>query len=111
MKLRHKSAIVVFALALLLAVALVVGSTSLIRQYTIAGSTQYAQTVAEMVRSALTESMLNGTTATVARLKARLAETSGLVGINVARSPANIDQFGDGSAGPPHLDQISQDVM
>jgi diguanylate cyclase (GGDEF)-like protein len=111
MKLRYKMGLAVFGFAVVLAVLLVAISSSLIRAYTIHGSTQYANTVAEMVRTALTESMLDGTTPTLPRLKARLAETAGLSGLSVDRAPAIIDQYGAGPAGSPHLDGISAEVI
>jgi len=103
--------LVVFLLTAVLAVVLVLISSTLIRSYTLHSATQYAQTVAEMARTALTESMLNGTTQTLPRLKSRLAETQGLVGLNVERSPANIEQFGPSQEGLPHLDAISSEVI
>jgi diguanylate cyclase (GGDEF)-like protein len=111
MKLRHKMGLAVFGFAAVLAILLVAVSSTLIRAYTMHGSTQYANTVAEMARTALTESMLNGTTQTLPRLKARLAETAGLAGLHVDRSPANIEQFGTGAAGAPHLDAVSAEVI
>ena len=111
MKLRHKMNLAIFSFAITLAALLVVISALVIRTYTIHGSTQYAETVAEMVRTALTESMLDGTTASLPRLKARLAEASGLASLSVDRSPANIDQFGASPAGMPHLDGISAEVI
>jgi diguanylate cyclase (GGDEF)-like protein len=111
LKLRYRSALVVLVLAVVLAFGLIAGSRALIRAYTIAGATQYAQTTAEMVRTALTEAMLNGATASLPRLKMRLAESSGLNGIDVVRSTAVTEQFGTGVAGTVPLDPVSARVM
>lgn len=114
MRLRQKTGWVVLTASLVLVGILLVTSTLLFRQYTIDGATRYARTVAEMVRTALTESMLNGTTATLDRLLTRLADTEGLSVIRVIRSPQVVEQFGPGGqATRPKAaaDELDEEVL
>ncbi len=111
MRLRQKTGLMVVGGSVVLAVVLVLATGWLVRYFTIAGATRYAQTSAEMTRVALTEAMLNNATDKLDRLLARLAETRGLAEVRVARSPRVVQQFGPGPTRSQQADEIDEQVL
>lgn len=80
----------------LLVLALIAISLYAFRIFSISTATENLRTAAEIVRVALTESMINGTIDKRESFLKRLLEIKGLKSANVVRSPFVVQQFGTG---------------
>lgn len=81
------------------------------RIYSIATTTEHIRTAAEIVRVALTESMINGVINQRAGLLERLMEVQGLRSARVIRGPLVEHQFGKGLSREKPADDIETRVL
>ncbi|SEI74574.1 diguanylate cyclase (GGDEF) domain-containing protein [Allopseudospirillum japonicum] len=81
------------------------------RDFSIRAATEHTRTTAEMIRVALTESMLNGTMDTRHSLLERIAGVEGLDEARVVRGDAVKEQFGEGIAMETQADRLDYQVM
>ena len=111
MKLHAKVSMFFAVLSAGLAAAVVAIGLYSFRNYTVATATEQIRTAAEIVRVALTESMINGVIAQRAELLERLMEVQGLRSARVIRGPLVEHQFGKGMAREQPADDIEQRVL
>jgi diguanylate cyclase (GGDEF)-like protein len=111
MKLHAKVSVFFAVLSVGLAAAVVAIGLYSFRTYTIATATEQMRTAAEIVRVALTESMINGVIAQRAGLLERLMEVQGLRSARVMRGPLVEHQFGKGMSREQPADEIESRVL
>ncbi|MCL2345846.1 MAG: diguanylate cyclase [Desulfobulbus sp.] len=81
------------------------------RSFSIAAATEHIQTVAEVVRVHLTESMLNGVIDKRANFLQQLVKLHGLESARVIRSPEVDRQFGKGLHAEMAADELERSVL
>jgi diguanylate cyclase (GGDEF)-like protein len=111
MNLRGKITLVMSLLVAMLIVVLVAISLYSFRAYSLASSQEHVRSTAELVRVALTESMINGVIDKRDGLLKRLKEVDGLKSARVVRSPLVDRQFGPGQAHEAPADDIERTVL
>jgi diguanylate cyclase (GGDEF)-like protein len=111
MKLHAKVSVFFTVLTVCLTAALVTIGLYSFRNYTVATATEQMRTAAEIVRVALTESMINGVIGQRAELLERLMEVKGLRSARVIRGPLVEHQFGKGMAREQPADDIERRVL
>ena len=111
MNLRKKITVVMASLAAVLIVVLVTISLYSFRAFSIASATEHLRSSAEIVRVALTESMINGVINKRESLIQRLKEVDGLKSARVVRSPLVGKQFGQGMAHEEPADEFERAVL
>jgi len=111
MKLNAKVTVFFAVLSTALVAALVSIGLYSFRSYTIATATEQIRTAGEIVRVALTESMINGVIAQRAGLLERLMEVQGLRSARVIRGPLVEHQFGKGMSREQPADEVEGRVL
>ncbi len=111
MKLHAKVSVFFAVLSACLVAALVTIGLYSFRNYTVATATEQIRTAGEIVRVALTESMINGVIAQRAGLLERLMEVQGLRSARVIRGPLVEHQFGKGMSREQPADDIETQVL
>jgi diguanylate cyclase (GGDEF)-like protein len=110
-QLNRKSALSAVMLMGGLLVVLVGVSLVAFREFSIRAAQADAQTAAEIVRVALTESMLNGTIKQREQLLNRLGQVQGLKSARVVRGPQVAAQFGPGLSLEQGQDDVESSVL
>jgi diguanylate cyclase (GGDEF)-like protein len=111
MKLHAKVTVFFAVLSACLIAALVTIGLYSFRTYTVATATEQIRTAGEIVRVALTESMINGVIAQRAGLLERLMEVQSLRSARVIRGPLVEHQFGKGLSREQPADEIEAQVL
>ena len=96
LKLQTKTLLALASVMLVLIFVITLASLASFRDFSIRAATEQTRTAAEMIRVALTESMLNGTIHERDSLLNRIAQIDGLDEARVIRGPLVQKQFGDG---------------
>ena len=96
LKLQTKMLLALTSVMLILILVITLASLASFRDFSIRAATEQTRTAAEMIRVALTESMLNGTIHQRDSLLSRIAQIDGLDEARVIRGPLVHQQFGDG---------------
>ncbi|GLR62828.1 diguanylate cyclase [Marinospirillum insulare] len=96
LKLQTKTLLALASVMLVLILVITLASLASFRDFSIRAATEQTRTAAEMIRVALTESMLNGTIHERDSLLNRIAQIDGLDEARVIRGPLVQQQFGDG---------------
>lgn len=96
LKLQTKTLLALASVMLILILVITLASLASFRDFSIRAATEQTRTAAEMIRVALTESMLNGTIHERDSLLSRIAQIDGLDEARVIRGPLVQEQFGDG---------------
>lgn len=96
LKLQTKTLLALTSVMLILILVITLASLASFRDFSIRAATEQTRTAAEMIRVALTESMLNGTIHERDSLLSRIAQIDGLDEARVIRGPLVQEQFGDG---------------
>lgn len=110
-KLQTKTVLALAAVMLLLTLVITLASLISFRDFSIKAASEHTRSVAEVVRVALTESMLNGTTDKRDHLFERLASVNGLDEIRVIRSDKVNQQYGEGKVREHPADAIDHQVL
>lgn len=111
MKLKTKINLLLVTLAAATICVLVAVSLLSFRHFSIKSAQDHMRTSAEIVRVALTESMINGVIDKRGQFLARLAEVQGLRTARVVRGPMVEKQFGKGLGHESPADEIEQRVL
>lgn len=96
LKLQTKTLLALASVMLVLIFVITLASLASFRDFSIRAATEQTRTAAEMIRVALTESMLNGTIHERDSLLNRIAQIDGLDEARVIRGSLVQKQFGDG---------------
>ena len=96
LKLQTKTLLALASVMLVLIFVITLASLASFRDFSIRAATEQTRTAAEMIRVALTESMLNGTIHQRDSLLNRIGQIDGLDEARVIRGPLVQEQFGDG---------------
>ncbi len=111
LKLQTKTLLALASVMLVLIVVIALASLVSFRDFSIRSATEHTRTAAEMIRVALTESMLNGTIHQRDSLLSRIAQIDGLDEARVIRGPLVQQQFGDGLSIEGATDPIDFQVL
>jgi diguanylate cyclase (GGDEF)-like protein len=98
-------------IAALLIFILIAVSLYSFRQFAINSAQNHSKTLSEVIRTTLTEAMVNGVIDKRASLLDRMGKIEGLVSARVIRSPHVSEQFGEGLAQEENHDAIELDVI
>lgn len=111
MKLNTKT--LLFFSILMGALVLLLASISLysFKQFSLYTAERHARSVAETIKVALTESMVNGTISNRPQFLTRLKDVPGVQNVKVVRSDAVIGQFGPGVNGESTRDNAEDQVL
>lgn len=96
LKLQTKTLLALASVMLVLILVITLASLASFRDFSIRAATEQTRTSAEIIRVALTESMLNGTIHQRDSLLKRIGQIDGLDEARVIRGPLVQEQFGDG---------------
>ncbi|SFX49069.1 diguanylate cyclase [Marinospirillum alkaliphilum] len=111
LKLQTKTLLALASVMLTLTLVITLASLASFRDFSIRAATEHTRTAAEMIRVALTESMINGTMHERDSLLKRIAQVDGLDEARVIRGKLVAQQFGDGLALESHADTIDLQVL
>lgn len=111
MRLQTKVTVFFTVLTTCLVGALVAIGLYSFRTYSIATSTEHIRSAGEIVRVALTESMINGVINRREGLLERLMEVQGLKSARVFRGPLVVQQFGTGLSREAPADELEKQVL
>lgn len=111
LKLQTKTLLALASVMLVLTLVITLASLASFRDFSIRAATEHTRTAAEMIRVALTESMVNGTMHKRDSLLERIAQVDGLDEARVIRGKLVEDQFGNGLAMESHADTIDYQVL
>jgi len=111
MKLNTKATLFSVTLATAMIITLTVAGLLSFRQFSIISAQEHARTSAEIIRVALTESMINGVINKRENMLRRLAEVQGLQMARVVRGPDVAQQFGEGLQREQPRDEIENQVL
>ncbi len=111
MKLNTKINYFFLAMAALTLTTLIIVSLLSFRHFSIVAAKNHLSTAAEIVRVALTESMINGVIDKRTHLLQRIADVQQLKQARVVRSPHLVKQFGPGLVHESDAGEVEQRVM
>ncbi|MDR9467317.1 diguanylate cyclase [Marinospirillum sp.] len=111
LKLQTKTMLALAFVMLILTLVITIASLASFRDFSIRAATEHTRTTAELIRVALTESMLNGTMHKRDSLLERIAQVEGLDEARVIRGPLVEEQFGDGLEMESNPDPMDYQVL
>ncbi|SFB90322.1 diguanylate cyclase (GGDEF) domain-containing protein [Marinospirillum celere] len=111
LRLQTKTLLALASVMLTLTLVITLASLASFRDFSIRAATEHTRTAAEMIRVALTESMLNGTMHKRDSLLQRIAQVDGLDEVRVIRGNLVEEQFGNGLAIETNPDSIDFQVL
>ncbi|WP_114418291.1 GGDEF domain-containing protein [Marinospirillum perlucidum] len=111
LKLQTKTLLALASVMLALTLVITLASLASFRDFSIRAATEHTRTAAEMIRVALTESMLNGTMHKRDSLLERIANVEGLDEARVIRGELVEEQFGNGLEMESNPDPIDYKVL
>lgn len=111
MNLNAKVTLFFASIAAVLMAVLVAISLYAFRSFSVASATDHIRTAGEIVRVALTESMINGVIDKRGNFLKRILEVQGLRSARIIRSPEVVKQFGQGLSVESGTDDIENKVL